>query len=256
MFLCRGGDPRSAFPAAEALRIADGCGVVWHAERARVKWRRGGGRSGTTPPGPLPPQEAAWPALPRSVKPASESPPSCTCRSAPWKPTSPTSTKGTHKYADSRRQRCGQQPALDAGGHPGHSLPPHLRDRPRQTACARRSPRSAWRRRPPQRAGLPSNKAGRRAVIKSSSHHWQSRLWRSRHAAGPVYLRSAALAGMPASAYRTRSTRVFLPASYATRAPRLWMFPSGTRKVSQVPVPSDSGPPGSSVPPRANSALA
>jgi hypothetical protein len=57
VFLCRRGDRRSALPAAEALRIADGCGAVWHAERARVEWRRAGGRSGTTPPSQLPPQE-------------------------------------------------------------------------------------------------------------------------------------------------------------------------------------------------------
>ena len=49
--------------------------------------------------------------------------------------------------------------------------------------------------------------------------------------------------------------KVFLPASYAMRAPRLWMFPSGARKVSQVQVPSDSGWPISSAP-QANSALA
>jgi hypothetical protein len=57
VFLCRRGDRCSALPAAEALRIADGCGAVWHAERARVEWRRAGDRSGTTPPGQLPPQE-------------------------------------------------------------------------------------------------------------------------------------------------------------------------------------------------------
>jgi hypothetical protein len=28
VFLCRRGNTRSAFPAAEALRIADGCGAV------------------------------------------------------------------------------------------------------------------------------------------------------------------------------------------------------------------------------------
>ena len=38
-----------------------------------------------------------------------------------------------------------------------------------------------------------SRTAGPRAVIKSSSHHWQSRLRPSRHAAVPVYLCSAAL---------------------------------------------------------------
>jgi hypothetical protein len=45
----RRGDRRSAFPAAEALRIA---------ERPRVEWRRAGGRSGTTPSGQLPRQES------------------------------------------------------------------------------------------------------------------------------------------------------------------------------------------------------
>jgi hypothetical protein len=45
------------FPAVEALRVADGRGAVWHAERPRVEWRRAGGRSGTTPPGQLPPQK-------------------------------------------------------------------------------------------------------------------------------------------------------------------------------------------------------
>jgi hypothetical protein len=52
------------------------------------------------------------------------------------------------------------------------------------------------------------------------------------------------------AACRARSTRVFLPASYAMRAPRLWMFPSGARKVSQVQVPSDSRSPSSSAPRR------
>ena len=41
-------------------------------------------------------------------------------------------------------------------GQPGRWRPPHRRDRPRQPACARRSPRSAWRRQPRQRPGLPS----------------------------------------------------------------------------------------------------
>jgi DNA-binding NarL/FixJ family response regulator len=66
-FLCRRGDPRSARPLlAEALQIADGCGAAWHAERARVEWRRAGGRSGTTPPGQLTPQEAAVARLARA----------------------------------------------------------------------------------------------------------------------------------------------------------------------------------------------
>ena len=54
----------------------------------------------------------------------------------------------------------------------------------------------------------------------------------------------------------TRVIRVFSPASYAMLAPRLSMFPSDARKVSQVQVPSDSGWPSSSAPPRASSALA
>ncbi|MBO0786764.1 MAG: AAA family ATPase [Actinobacteria bacterium] len=59
-FLTRHGDSRTARPLlAEAVRIADGCGAAWHAERARAEWRRAGGRSGTTPPGELTPQEAA-----------------------------------------------------------------------------------------------------------------------------------------------------------------------------------------------------
>ena len=68
-FLCRHGDPRNARSLlAEALRIADGCGAAWHAERARVEWRRAGGRSGTTPPGQLTPQEAAVARLARAGK--------------------------------------------------------------------------------------------------------------------------------------------------------------------------------------------
>ena len=68
-FLCRHGDPRGARPLlAEALRIADGCGAAWHAEQARVEWRRAGGRSGTTPPGQLTPQEAAVARLAKAGK--------------------------------------------------------------------------------------------------------------------------------------------------------------------------------------------
>jgi DNA-binding CsgD family transcriptional regulator len=59
-FLCRHGDARQARPLlAEALRLAEDCGAGWHAGRARVEWRRAGGRTGTTPPGQLTPQEAA-----------------------------------------------------------------------------------------------------------------------------------------------------------------------------------------------------
>jgi DNA-binding CsgD family transcriptional regulator len=45
-------------PLAEALRIAEGCGAAWHAERARAAWRRAGGRGARTPAGALTPQEA------------------------------------------------------------------------------------------------------------------------------------------------------------------------------------------------------
>jgi DNA-binding CsgD family transcriptional regulator len=59
-FLHRQGDARQARPVlAEALRLAESCGAGWHAERARVEWRRAGGRTGTTPAGQLTPQEAA-----------------------------------------------------------------------------------------------------------------------------------------------------------------------------------------------------
>lgn len=59
MFLHRQGDIRQARDVlAEALRLAENCGDGWHAERARAEWRRAGGRTGTTPPGQLTPQEA------------------------------------------------------------------------------------------------------------------------------------------------------------------------------------------------------
>ncbi|MBO0785808.1 MAG: response regulator transcription factor, partial [Actinobacteria bacterium] len=68
-FLTRHGDPRTARPLlAEAVRIAEGCGAAWHAEQARVEWRRAGGRSGTTPPGQLTPQEGAVARLARAGK--------------------------------------------------------------------------------------------------------------------------------------------------------------------------------------------
>ena len=50
------------------MRLAEGCGAAWHAERARVEWRRAGGRTGTTPPGQLTPQEAAVARLARAGK--------------------------------------------------------------------------------------------------------------------------------------------------------------------------------------------
>ncbi len=66
-FLCRLGDARQARPVlAEALRLAEGCGAAWHAEQARVQWRRAGGRTGTTPTGQLTPQETAVARLARA----------------------------------------------------------------------------------------------------------------------------------------------------------------------------------------------
>ncbi len=68
-FLCRHGDARQARPVlAEALRLAESCGAGWHAERAKVEWRRAGGRTGTAPPGQLTPQEAAVARLAKAGK--------------------------------------------------------------------------------------------------------------------------------------------------------------------------------------------
>jgi len=53
---------------AEALRLAETCGAAWHAEQARVEWRRAGGRAGVTPPGELTPAEAAVARLARAGK--------------------------------------------------------------------------------------------------------------------------------------------------------------------------------------------
>lgn len=53
---------------AEALRLAESCGAAWHAEQARVEWRRAGGRAGVTPPGQLTPAEAAVARLARAGK--------------------------------------------------------------------------------------------------------------------------------------------------------------------------------------------
>ena len=44
---------------AEAVHLAEACGAAWHAERARVAWRRAGGRARATPAGALTPQEKA-----------------------------------------------------------------------------------------------------------------------------------------------------------------------------------------------------
>jgi DNA-binding CsgD family transcriptional regulator len=68
-FLYRQRDTRPARQAlAEALRLAERCGAGWHAERARVEWRRAGGRTGTTPPGQLTPQESAVARLAKAGK--------------------------------------------------------------------------------------------------------------------------------------------------------------------------------------------
>ena len=65
--MLRQGDTAQARPVlAEALRLADACGAAWHAERARVLWRRAGGRARSTPSGALTPQEQAVADLARS----------------------------------------------------------------------------------------------------------------------------------------------------------------------------------------------
>jgi pentatricopeptide repeat protein len=58
--LTRGGDiARARVLLAEALHIAKECGAGWYANRARVEWRRAGGRTRTHKPDELSPQEAA-----------------------------------------------------------------------------------------------------------------------------------------------------------------------------------------------------
>jgi DNA-binding CsgD family transcriptional regulator len=59
-FLTRGGEiARARVLLAEALHIAKECGAGWHANRARIEWRRAGGRTRTHKPDELSPQEAA-----------------------------------------------------------------------------------------------------------------------------------------------------------------------------------------------------
>ncbi|MGH3753029.1 MAG: AAA family ATPase [Pseudonocardiaceae bacterium] len=59
-FLTRGGDIAQArVLLAEALAVAEACGAGWHADRARVEWRRAGGRTRARKPGELSPVEAA-----------------------------------------------------------------------------------------------------------------------------------------------------------------------------------------------------
>ncbi|MBV9649469.1 MAG: AAA family ATPase [Pseudonocardiales bacterium] len=59
-FLARGDEKiRAREMLAEALRVAEACGASWHAHRARVEWRRAGGRSRARQPDQLSPPEAA-----------------------------------------------------------------------------------------------------------------------------------------------------------------------------------------------------
>ncbi len=59
-FLIRRNQPARARPLlAEAVQVAEDSGAAWHAERARVAWRRAGGRTRATPVGALTPQERA-----------------------------------------------------------------------------------------------------------------------------------------------------------------------------------------------------
>ncbi|MCA1702270.1 MAG: LuxR C-terminal-related transcriptional regulator [Actinobacteria bacterium] len=59
-FLTRHGETtRARVLLAEALHIAEACGAGWHAHRARVEWRRAGGRTRIRKPDELSPQEAS-----------------------------------------------------------------------------------------------------------------------------------------------------------------------------------------------------
>jgi DNA-binding CsgD family transcriptional regulator len=59
-FLLRHGQSARARPLlARALHLAEDCGATWHADQARVGWRRAGGRTRATPEGALTPQERA-----------------------------------------------------------------------------------------------------------------------------------------------------------------------------------------------------
>jgi DNA-binding NarL/FixJ family response regulator len=59
-FLARGGEKTKARELlAQALHIAESCGAAWHAHRARVEWRRAGGRTRSREPDQLNPPEAA-----------------------------------------------------------------------------------------------------------------------------------------------------------------------------------------------------
>lgn len=59
-FLTRGGDTTTARALlTEAIHLAETCGASWHAHRARVEWRRAGGRTRARTPDQLSPPEAA-----------------------------------------------------------------------------------------------------------------------------------------------------------------------------------------------------
>jgi hypothetical protein len=94
-------------------------------------------------------------------------------------------------HADGRwaAARSGPAATLDAGGHPGRWRPPHRRDRPRQPACVRRSPCSAWRRRPRLRPGLPS--------ISIPLCSWCQELWEGSGFAAAVFRVPRRLRGRP-----------------------------------------------------------
>jgi len=66
-FLVRRGEMARARPVlGEALELAEQAGARWHLDRARVEWRRAGGRARRTAPGDLTPQEGAVSALARA----------------------------------------------------------------------------------------------------------------------------------------------------------------------------------------------
>jgi DNA-binding NarL/FixJ family response regulator len=59
-FLTRGGESvRARVLLAEAMHLAEACKAGWHAHRARVEWRRAGGRTRIRKPDELSPQEAS-----------------------------------------------------------------------------------------------------------------------------------------------------------------------------------------------------
>jgi hypothetical protein len=88
---------------AEALHIAKECGAGWYANRARIEWRRAGGRTRTHKPDELSPQEAAVAQLAQAGR--TNRPNSSTCPSRQWKPTSGISFKNSVSAADGSSPR-------------------------------------------------------------------------------------------------------------------------------------------------------